>query len=328
MSEPWTTDTEPGITRADRDALDTIALLQEEVARLEGELRARDEAAFATETEPEPRRDDPAPAEEARRQIEALNAELAGREEAIALLLEQTRLLEEAEASSRAEWDQLRQWVEEVERRVEQRDGAGPDLKAELEAERRQAASQRHTAEGDRRLWDAQRGALEQEIEQLRATLAQVVGRTDSAAAALVALERENQRLRDACRQRTSDSAAAAEVEALRQQVQAAWKERDDLKGELRRVQDDRRRESNEHEAALGDLRSQIALESLKRQQEQVAAAPLASSAPNALLEADERIRAFRQHLQEIHQLEAEQRMKRSLAARLSRLWRHTGPNP
>ncbi|MGE5755515.1 MAG: hypothetical protein ACM35G_07350, partial [Planctomycetaceae bacterium] len=227
MSEPWTTDTEPGITRADRDALDTIALLQEEVARLEGELRARDEAAFAAETEPAPRRDDPAPAEEARRQIEVLNAELAGREEAIALLLEQTRLLEEAEASSRAEWDQLRQWVEEVERRVEQRDGAGPDLEAELEAERRQAESQRHTAEGDRRLWDAQRRALEQEVEQLRAMRAQVVGRTDSAAA-LVALEQENQRLRDACRQLTRDAAAAAEVESLRQQVQAARKGHDD----------------------------------------------------------------------------------------------------
>ena len=38
------------------------------------------------------------------------------------------------------------------------------------------------------------------------------------------------------------------------------------------------------------------------------------------------RIRAFREHLKEIHTSETEQRAAAVLAARLSRLWRSTGP--
>ena len=53
-----------------------------------------------------------------------------------------------------------------------------------------------------------------------------------------------------------------------------------------------------------------MTLESLRRQEEHVktavAAAPLPAS-KDPLLEADERIRAFREHLKEIHQDEAEQ---------------------
>ena len=37
-----------------------------------------------------------------------------------------------------------------------------------------------------------------------------------------------------------------------------------------------------------------------------------------------QRIRAFRQHLKEIHEREAEERAQRTLTARLSRLWRKT----
>src|SRR4051794_11108508 len=102
MNEPWTTDVGPGIAREDPDALDTIALLQDEIARLEGELRARDEMIRDANAAPGPALDDPAPVEEARRQIDCLNAERVGREETIAMLLEQTRLLEEAESTSRA----------------------------------------------------------------------------------------------------------------------------------------------------------------------------------------------------------------------------------
>jgi chromosome segregation ATPase len=160
-----------------------------------------------------------------------------------------------------------------------------------------------------------------------------VVNRSDAPSAALTALEQENQRLRDVCRELSHNSAVAAEIEGLRNQLQDAFKVQDELRSELRRVLDDRDRERIEHEAALAALRSEMTIDLIKHQEEQVEAAAQAAQAtaaalPSALLEADERIRAFRQHLKEIHEVEAEQRMKRTLAARLSRLWRHTGPNP
>ena len=43
-------------------------------------------------------------------------------------------------------------------------------------------------------------------------------------------------------------------------------------------------------------------------------------------LEADMRIRAFRQHLREIHVHESEARKPAGLSARLSRLWSRTRP--
>jgi hypothetical protein len=331
VNEPWTTGAEPAITPTELDAIDTITLLQEEITRLEAELRLRDESVFGSGAEPAPDLEGFATSEESLRQIEHLNAELIGREETIGLLLEHTRLLEEAEATSRAEWEQLRQWVEEVERRVEQRGGTDQELHAELESERQRAESLRQSAEADRRLGEAQRLALEKEVAQLRTTLSQMTARSDSDSdshsAAVAALELENQQLRDARQEWARSSAAAAEVEPLRKLLLETTKDRDDLRRELQRLQDDRERERNEQEAELGALRSQLALKSIKRHEEQVESAALPASKPNVRLEADERIRAFRQHLREIHDDEEQQRMKRGLAARLSRLWRHTGPN-
>ena len=41
----------------------------------------------------------------------------------------------------------------------------------------------------------------------------------------------------------------------------------------------------------------------------------------------EDRIRALRAHLNEIHQNEAQERSQRRLSARLSRLWHRSGPN-
>ncbi len=234
VNEPWTTGAEPAITPTDLDALDTITLLQEEITRLEAELRLRDESVFGSGSEPAPDLEGFVTSEEALRQIERLNAELIGREETIGLLLEHTRLLEEAEATSRAEWEQLRQWVEEVERRVDQRGGTDAELHAELESERQRAEAQHQAAEADRRLWEVQRLAMEKEVAQLRTTLSQVAARNDSDShshsAAVAALELENQQLRDARHELARSSAAAAEVEPLRKLLLETTKDRDDLR--------------------------------------------------------------------------------------------------
>src|SRR5579883_1068325 len=98
------------------DYQDTIALLQEEIARLEDEIRLRDEA--RAESPYAPINGTPEESREMARVAE-LTAEIAHRDETINWLFEQCRLLEEAEAASRAEFEQLDRWMSEVEQRVE-----------------------------------------------------------------------------------------------------------------------------------------------------------------------------------------------------------------
>jgi hypothetical protein len=327
MAEPWSTDA-AGATAGPGDN-DTIALLQEEIARLEDELRARVEAAeeAADRHDSRSERRPPPRDEAAERRVAELSGELAGRDETIALLLEQMRLAEETEAASRAEWDQLNLWVQEVERRVAERGETGADLRGELEAERRTSEALRQSIEKEQRSSEVRRNALVAEVERLRAKFTQVAGESDATIAAVQALEHENQQFRDAYHELARNAVPAHEVDAIVNELQAVRKERDAHAQQLQRMSDDRQRERNEHEAALNASRSQLARESLRRQEEQVKAAASLNGPADPLLDADQRIRAFREHLKDIHKDETEQRMKRGLAARLSRLWHHTGPN-
>jgi hypothetical protein len=314
---------------------ETILLLQEEIARLEDELRSRDADAdaegYAHRAGSSSSSSSSASAkdEEAQGRIAQLQGELTAREETIGLLLEQVRLADEAEASSRIEWEQLHQWVQAVERRVEEQGGSGSDrLRAELDAERSRGEARRQAAEKEQRSWEIQRQALVTEVERLRGKFAQVAGESDTSLAAVQALEHENEQLREAYEALARTAVPPHEVEAIDQELQSLRKEREAMAQELKRQRDEREREWNEHEAAINALKSQLARESLRRQEEQVktTVAPLVADDP--LLDADQRIRALREHLKEIHRDETEQRMKRSLASRLSRLWNHTSSNP
>jgi hypothetical protein len=302
----------------DDPSRETIALLQEEIARLEAELRARDEALPAPHPAPEPAEDDAA-----RRRVEELVAELAARDELVALLLEQSELFEAAAAAQRAEWEQLSQWVEEVERRVDGREAGDAGLRSELDAERQRSDSLRRRAESDRREWEAHRAGLERDADHLRGLLAQQVRSPEADETAFIALASENRKLRTTC---AGLERAAAEAEALGGRLAEALAELESSRNELRRVADDRERERNEHEAELAALRAGHARESLQRQGEPAGAAPAPAAPRGPALDADERIRAFRQHLKELHEHEASQRAGRSLSSRLSRLWRNTGP--
>ena len=117
----------------------------------------------------------------------------------------------------------------------------------------------------------------------------------------------------------------AAEAVELGRRLTAANAALEQARADLRKLEDERQREKIEHEAELTASRSQSARESIQRQGPTPLGAGPAAVKP-AGLEADERIRAFRQHLKELHDHEAEQRADRTLSARLSRLWRHTGP--
>ena len=304
---------------------ETIAMLQEEVVRLENEIRLRDEGGSGGLVD----QVGDAAAEEAENlQIASLIGELANRDETINLLLDQSRLFEEAESADRANWEQLNHWVQELERRVERGGGSTEPLQQELEDERRKTELEWEAFQVERRSWDAQRTAMESEAEKLRGLLAQATRQPEAASdSVLKSLEQENHRLRSVASELARVSAVAAEAESLRDRLMTSEGELAKTVRELQGIVDDQDRERNEHEALVTELRSQLARETLKRQESQVltAVAPVGKSG-DALMAPDERIRAFRLHLKEIHEKEAEERAQRKLSARLSRLWRHTGP--
>jgi hypothetical protein len=177
------------------DYLEAIALLQEEVARLEQEVRARDERSFEPMPQGAAGTDDAlasAAAEEevdlARAEVQRLKAELAGSEETIGLLVDQLSRVEEAQAASRAEWEQLAGWLTELEQRVErqdaQRDASGCCPDSQLVAahrtedlrlragwdERPPAPAAESSQTGDPRLAESlqARDALRRQLEQVQ----------------------------------------------------------------------------------------------------------------------------------------------------------------
>jgi hypothetical protein len=320
--------------------LETIALLQQEVTRLEHELESRGERSWGTdsaglawaEEEMEPSHAD-APAQ---RELERLNSELAAREETVALLLDQLSLVDEAKAAHEAEWEQLTKWVAELEQRVEGQDEhALHAMHARLADQERQAKELQAQAEQERRGWEIERRAIESEAARLRRELAQAEanarstgneGQPDPGSGAgaetLDALEEENGRLR--ALQAIAEQSAAENADALRARLGQVEDERDQIQRQLERFQDDTKREKLEFEATIAELRTRLSRASLV--QAEPAHPPKGHDDHLRALEPDLRVRALRQHLLEIHQREEEGRKQRTLSTRLSRLWSRTSP--
>jgi len=297
---------------------ETISLLHDEIARLEAELRAQADSRIADDTtatwdayhnfdELEPFRE----------KIDQLGIELSAKEETIHLLLEQTRFYEDAAAVQRAEWDELQRWVEEVERRF----GADPKdetrHREELDVERKRSENLRSHNDTERQGWETRRREMEQEIGRLRAQAAQTPG-----GEALAALEQENRALREHCERLEAQLDQAPDVESLRKKLEETYAKFDAAEVAHRRAGDEWAHEKNELIAALNAARGEISREAPKVQSSlSDGIDPVAKS---AAIEADQRIRAFREHLQELHAREANERANRGgLSARLSRLWNH-----
>ncbi len=322
------------------DYLETIALLHEEVARLEQELRSRDRGPSETPTDgaaPDPDRADAVYAAEeaaaARTEVSRLETELAAREETIGLLMDHLSRVEEAQAAGQAEWEQLCGWLAELERRVEGQDGdALLQLEERLAAEQRRADESRKQAEQDRGGAEVQRRIYEGEISRLRAALARdrSAGIEDEARGGparrgpdseeLESLLAENLRLKAACEKQ----AGRPDALALEAGLTESLKERDALRRQLERLQDEQRSEQLEHAATVADLQTQLSRASLARPEPPEAAQEAATISPAP----DERLRfqALRQHLLDIHQQELQERKQKQLIPRLSRLWSRTGP--
>jgi hypothetical protein len=298
---------------------ETLSLLQEEIVRLDGELRLRDELLSSSPEVPDVR--DPPQAGAGAGKMAELTAELRQRDETISLLLEEVRLVGEAEAAGRAEWEQLHQWIEQVEVRVDSRDQQDSQLEEQLAAERRQVEARRQSDDTERRAWEDHRRTLELEVERLRSRLAAAAQQAaPDADLAVGALEDENLRLREAHAALILQAAAAADLIPTRARLEESL-------ARVHTLEDDLERQRNEFEVALAALRTQFARDTLQQRQGPGTGPPAGAQDPNASTSVDERIRAFRQHLQDVHRVEQEERSKKRLSARLSRLWTHTSPS-
>jgi hypothetical protein len=319
--------------------LETIEILQEEVARLEQELRGRERWPSEMPTEgsaPDPDQAGAVEAAEdaaaARAEVARLEADLAAREETIGLLMDQLSRVEAAQAAGQAEWEQLSEWLAELEKRVGGQDGdALLRLEERLAAEQRLADETRKQAEQDRRDAEAQRRVHETEIARLRAALAgeRSAGVEDEArlvpadrgpnSEELESLRAENQRLRAAF----AKQAGRPDAEALDARLLEATKERDALRQQLERLQDEQRREQLEHAATIAELQTQLSRASLARAEPPEAAQGASTISP--VREEQLWFQALRQHLLDIHEREEQERKQKQLIPRLSRLWSRTG---
>jgi hypothetical protein len=333
MSSGYTTEseTQKESDQAGLEYQETIALLQEEIARLESELLDRVEAGQIRPEEGGSRDDEVEPCDQAPRQeLERLTAELTTRDETINVLLDQLRLVEEAESATRAEWEQLAAWVTAVEERVERQTGAATaPADEEIAAHRRMAEDCRSQLDREREAWKNQRREMARELERLEGLVAHPHSGQDSQAsdvsAAITALEAENRRLRQ--QHLELEENTKAENDDLRGSLESAEQALAEARGELSKVQDDRDRERREFEIAMTSLRAQVSRASLVHPEtKEDAPAAVATVEASPALDADMRIRAFRQHLREIHMHESEARKPMGLSGRLSRLWSRTGP--
>jgi hypothetical protein len=320
---------------AEAQYLETISLLQEEVARLEGELLAHqtlDPSLRETAGQSIAEAAEPDAVAVSEQEKERLVSELESRDETISLLLDQLRVVEEAERATRAEWEQLAGWLAEVEQRVEQRDreatGGGERI-AELEQRGAEALA---LHERDRTAWVDERRELRRENERLQTLVRERSvprGKSSSDASqagqAVKVLESENGRLRQRCKE--IETEGQMQVAALTEELVSTRRELEESRKQAAAVEDERVRERREYETAIASVRAQTLRVSLHSDEHSGSDdAVRAGAEASGPLEADLRIREFRQHLREIHSQEEELRNRNRLSARLSRLWSRTAP--
>jgi hypothetical protein len=225
------------------------------------------------------------------RRIAELTAEVALRDETIAQLWDHLREREEAEAQARADWDEVHQLVEDLEARIGVATSPTDEERARWESERR--------------AWEDRRAHLEAEASELRSRLSQAARTAASGpideehSARLADLEAANRQLREACRRLPELEAAATEVEILREQMKTAAVTNDPC-------------QSWSRPAVSGSS----VVWPVGTGQSRLSAADLSP---------DERIRALRQHLREVHERELEERKNGQLKTRLSRIWKTLG---
>ena len=274
MEKPGMMDgtSDPGCDQADADYLETIALLQDEIARLEEELLAHEEIGPTRR----------APIAHARTRA-TLTSCPTGRNSTGLVpswrpgMRRSTSCLTSFASSRKpsrpagSNGSSSPQWVAEVEQRIERQDGAATEkLALELDAHRSQVEECRLQLNLERKAWNDQRRGLENEIQRLQSLLARAA-QEDAASsdrAALAILESENQRLRQLCQDH--DETIKSEARSQREAMEMARRESEEVRRERDLVKDEKDRERREYEIAVASLRSQVSRAALPRMRAKV----------------------------------------------------------
>ncbi len=117
----------------------------------------------------------------------------------------------------------------------------------------------------------------------------------------------------------------AVEAETLRESLSQTRISLRDSESMLAQCRDDLERQRIEYAAEVSSLEARIAEQAVQRTVEEPTVQDRTDDLASKMTSVDERIRAFRQHLHELHQNELEVRRRKSLSSRLSRLWKHSG---
>jgi pSer/pThr/pTyr-binding forkhead associated (FHA) protein len=276
-----------------------ISLLQAEVEQLQLELVERDarlaEAmAWDNECSTAGRLDaeESSETEALANRLDELLDELQSGDERIAVLEEQRRLTEEACEAEREERRQLDAWVNEIELRVAQRDqereAENQGLRRRLE-EATDARSRLEKQLQNAISPDEPGGAPTELLQTLRDENGRLQRRIEEADIARLQLENK---VRDMQRQDAPETPAATVDAVLREERIRMAQERATLARQRTK---------------LLELQSELEQRLAKDEK--------------SLDEGDTRLRAFRDHLREIHENEQRARKENSLVNRLARLW-------
>lgn len=261
---------------------DTIELLKSEISFLQTELAERDAAIREYEQLVEaPREDDAFEAADPEVDVEALVTrleelldELARSDERLSAMSELLRAAEDANEAEVEQRNQIEAWVAEIERRFQERESEWQAEREALEKKLAEVASQRDRIE--QQLGQTGGGPSDQKLE-----------------AHLKKLRQENTQLRSA-------------LEETRNQARTLSERLDEVNS-----RDDASRQQDAIDEALREERLQLAQERASLTRERAELAKLEEQLQrdretmgaegNA---ADQRIRAFREHLKEIHEKE------------------------
>ena len=288
---------EPSASASDPMLADDAELMRAEIEHLHAELALRDqEWAAALETGSggtAPAVDDAETTKLVDRR-ESLLDDLNEADERVRNLEELVQVADEATRAEHEERQQLETWVSEIETRIVDREQEWQAREEKLQGQLEEARAQQQEAAANLARVVGGKGAEFQ--EQAQQQIADLSRRNASLVAALDAARQESQRLEKLMQDAGTSGEELAEVvdqqEQMRQQEVQLAQERAVMARE---------------KAELTRIREQL--------EKSTQASELTAENP------DVRTRAFRQHLQEIHEREKQERKERSLASRISRLW-------
>jgi len=235
------------------------------------------------------------------------------------------------------------------------------ELKRRLDAVQRESDQKVRTLENEKRHLEAQKQQLQAELDRLSGQVVELTetlqtvsaqaqeamsGQADapefgedgvSQASIIEALEEENRRLRQTCVELTRASAQVEEFEALQNQLAelqthyaAAYHElettRQQLQDQIKAAEEEKAQLIKAHEIEKAELEARIARE--VQQAQRLAEEQQRRAAASRDTSIDERIRAFREHLQELQSREEADKKHSTggFAKRISQVWVKTRP--